>query len=1216
MVSAEQFLAILEEKDLLPPEVLGAMRGMVRGADEPMDAQVLADWLIEHRNLTPTMAKWLLASAERPPGPGAEKPTGAAGTRRESPSRPPPEARAKEAGPKAGAKSAPPADAPLAPGPPPPPAGSGNAGVPPAPAGGFALMDELPPLDAEGKGPLDALMAAGGIDDAQGFGLQPPRRARWSVRRFFRDLRRFFRDPRRSIRNWLRRRSRVVRVEPVDPRKVKMLLFSWGFAVVLIAVVFALFWYLSPPTAGELFHKADVAYSGGKYAEAIKYLDAYLTTYPREPHVAEVRVRRGLAELHEAAEEARASGDWSPAFETAQTLMKQLPKEPAYLESQREVGEVLGTIGMGLARQAAENPTPLLVDEAGRTVGLIVMNIGESAQPVQALAEIHPLVEASQRQVYRAHALEETLAAVAEALGKKDALAALAARNAVVARYPELAEERRLEEALAPAAELLRKAVVLVPRKGPATTEERPTGVLASRALVVRTVQGEVPGSGQPRVFAAAEGAVYALDAATGRPLWRRFVAEKGISPVRRDEKGDKSNSPQRPAGPRIAEAAPIELVPFSGAEDVLATDPVHDEVLRIEGATGRLLWRQAVGQPIVAQPVPAGNRLLVPAENGQLILVDLATGASTGRVQLPQAFDVPPAVDPQRSLVFQVADQSTLYVLSQGDWACRQVFHLGHPLGGVAAPPVIAGNYLLVVVNEGPADATLRVLEIGPPGPAFHEVKAVEHVRLKGRVTSAPLVQGQRVAVVTVGGLLQVFELTAGGDKPPLKSLAQSELSGKEEATRYLFSRGDQWWVADSQLARYEIESGRLVPQQITDRLSRFTQPPVLLGSAICHVRQRPDTPGVTVSAVDFQQHKPIWQTWLAAPLAGEPLLDPATGALTAVTASGGVFRFQQAFQGAAPDDQPLLTVEAGKLFRPIHDVTPLDNRMFALTMGPGTSQIILYDPREQDKRFRWLLSPEPMAAAPVGFCGGILVPSAKGDVFLLDPQSTESIAKPFHPALADVTAWTGSAPEPIGEKEFILSDGDRRLYRVRLETEPKASPDAELEASPEARPKASLVEVASARTSKVMASPLAAVGSVAYVVDAGGAAVPLALPGLSEGKPLPLEGHCVWGPRRVGKVVLLATDKDRLYCFGDAQQVVWSAALPYGPLAGTPLAADGFFYLAARGGTVWRIAAESGKEAGRTDAGCPLGTGPVLSGERMFVGSRDGCLLEVKRP
>ena len=1213
MPSAAQFLAVLEEKDILPPEVLGALRKTVRETAQPPTARALADWLVRHGHLTPSMADRLLGTAgERPPP--AERPP-----------QPPPAAAL--------------------------PKGAGSGKPPAASGGGFGLLDELPPLGAAGGGPLDPLLAAGPIDEAQGPGLGPARRRRWSLRRLAKGLRRFFREPRRSIRNWFRRRSQVVQVKPADPRKVKLLLFSWGLAVTLMTAAFGVFWYLSPPSPAELVRKADVAYDDGKYAEAIECWNTYLNKYAYEPRTAEIRVRRSLAELRTAVEEARAADDWTAAFEMAQSLMKKLPDEPAYGDWQKEVGEVLGMIGEGLARQAAQQPTAAVVEQARRVVGMIEMNVGEAQRPSQAIAEIQRLLEGSQREVNRGHDLEETLAAVAAALSGKDAVAAYAARNALVARHPDLAEDGRLEEALGPAAALLRQAVKLVPRAVKAATGERAAGILASRAMAVRTVPGAVPGVKGRSVFAAAAGVAYGLDMASGRLLWRRFIAaEQGAAP------GSAKPPPDFPPQP----------LGDDPAGDLLLTDPINNEVLLVQGATGRLVWRQAIGRRIVAAPVRAGNRLLVPAEQGQLVLVDLATGDSPGHVELPQPLGVSPSVDPKRALVFQVADQSTLYVLSEDDWACRQVFHLGQQRDAVAAPPVVAGGYLLVVENQGPREAMLWVLGLGLPGAGQGELKSLQHVALKDRVTTPPLVDGQRVAVVTVQGTLELFKLAPAGQAPsagssPLEPLARSELSGREEATRYLLARGDRWWVADTQLARYEIEAegGRLVPRQISGRLWKFIQPPLLAGPVMYHVRERPGMPGVTVSAVDPQTDEPVWQTWLAAPLAGEPLTDTPSGPLTAVTASGGVFRFPPAsFQGDAPADQPILAVESAQLIRGLRDCTPLGGGRFALTMGPGPGPIVLYDPAEHDKRFRLLVAPEPMASAPLALAGGLLLPSTTGNVFLLDLQSPEKPGKPFHPSLASLAAWKWLPPQAVGRQAALLCDGDRRLYLVRLQTQPEAA----------------LIEVASATTSATIVAPpvviseaekvgeavgaAAAVRGVAFLV-AGSSVVPFTLPDLTEGQPQPLEGRCIWGPRRAGNVVLVATDKHRLYCLAAAQpsatgqkgllspspaekpqaapleasagvnadaetappapaigRLLWTAALPYGCPVGAPLAADGFIYLAAEGGTVWRISAETGREAGETDSGCPLGTGPVLLDQRLFVATPDGCLLEISRP
>ncbi len=109
---------------------------------------------------------------------------------------------------------------------------------------------------------------------------------------------------------------------------------------------------------------------------------------------------------------------------------------------------------------------------------------------------------------------------------------------------------------------------------------------------------------------------------------------------------------------------------------------------------------------------------------------------------------------------------------------------------------------------------------------------------------------------------------------------------------------------------------------------------------------------------------------------------------------------------------------------------------------------------------------------------------------------------------------------------------------------------------------------------------------------------------------------GRPAWGPRCVGKLVLVTTDKDLLYALDDQQAVAWQAALRYGPLAGSPWLARDSYYLASKQGTVWRIAAATGEEQAKAETNVPLGAGPVLVGERLFVAGQDGVVYEVKRP
>ena len=78
-------------------------------------------------------------------------------------------------------------------------------------------------------------------------------------------------------------------------------------------------------------------------------------------------------------------------------------------------------------------------------------------------------------------------------------------------------------------------------------------------------------------------------------------------------------------------------------------------------------------------------------------------------------------------------------------------------------------------------------------------------------------------------------------------------------------------------------------------------------------------------------------------------------------MTASGGVFR-------VPPDNlkplgkpwPPVLAVASDRLLKPLVSLLPLPGEDAAMTSGANTSGIVIYDPKEQDRQLRWLLSPE----------------------------------------------------------------------------------------------------------------------------------------------------------------------------------------------------------------------------------------------------------------
>jgi outer membrane protein assembly factor BamB len=1196
MISAEQFLDLLEKKDLLEPELIRSLRRRVAESETPVKTALIAQRLVDKGHLSETLAKRLLervleagGSDSSPLSEPDESELGLVPLEEEQEEELGPIPAGKEVdGADIGATEEDdwgleviddeaPAERPQQPREPQPPPRSPKSPRPQGarPAGTAprtpASRDPQKPSDkgprkvtvkplekaAPAQGSLGGLLNESSFDadatDGDALDAEPPRRGLFGSHRAKKNV-------------W----------------DSNLLLFGGGGLLVLGIVLAVLISILVKRNPEELLNQANELYREGSYTKAIDLYGEYLKKYSEKKGSSTAKIKLGLARMRQATAQ---GGNWPRALEVANEELERM-SGLNMSEARAELTAMLPDIADGLSQLAREKLDPAIVEMSVDALGLVDKHVLSSARPVNRLTDIRAVLDLTRREIARGEKLLEAIEAMKAAVDEGETEEAYEIRRTLLKEYPRLIENSELRDAVLAVSEAEYDGVEVVREERKSLPTEPDATTPAALALVKRTTNATVSGSEGRVVFAVAQGAAYGLDAASGKVLWRRHVGfasdGRGVS-------------------------FPSTAVSGSGGSHCVLVNWEDNEVLQLQATTGATRWRFPVGERFDAHPVAADDRLLVATRTGRLFTIDAKSGTASGYVQLPRKLRVAPVVEPKSDSIYQIGEHSSLFVLSLQSGEVKQVIYLGHEPGSVVCQPVLIRGYLVVAENDGIESSTLNVLALAaqddqPP------VRLVQQIPIKGHISTSPSVSGPRMLVVSDPGDISVFELSGDDKERPLglivegKSADDDLLSGNESLIRFPFLVGGQAWVADSQLTRYDVQAARglLQDKWIRNSGGPTLQPPMAIGETIYHVRRKLGMPGVLVAALDVDEGNTVWETQLAAPLVSEPWIDPESGRIMAVTTAGAIFSIDPAeLDGNSVDVQPTAALPLTAVRRPLTDAVPLGGEAVALVIANGPDEIRIFDPESPGTRFRSLQLTGPAACRPAVFSEGLLVPLTGGQTLFLDIPGGSNRTEPFQPPLETGLRVAWKEPVPSGDGEILLTDGVAGLYRVRIQDQPEPH----------------LAAVASAQLAEPIISPIALLGNTIHAVDKSQSLISFGLSDLKPGKPRALAARIAWGPRTVGDHVLLTTDDELLYSI-DTEGKVRTGNLPHGPLAGMPISVGDHLLFASTRGVIWKINAATGEELGSVDLKLSLRTGPVLRGDRLLVGGRDGSLYQVDMP
>ena len=394
-----------------------------------------------------------------------------------------------------------------------------------------------------------------------------------------------------------------------------LLLLGGGGLILLIITGVIIFYLLTRENADAILAEAGEFFDGGSYTQAIKQYDRFVENHKTHPEFSAAKVKLGLARLWKSSSN---TSNFVEALNTAQQVLPGIEDEEEFNSAQRDLASLLPKIAQGLANQAEKaseaEKIKALVTKTNLALSLCsnTKYIPKTFRDEILLDEIGQTLQRVAREHEQNTALAKALADMQSAIESRDTAKAYQTHETLLDEHPGLINNEQLAAKVLEISTAESAVVKYIEEPKSATSETRPSQVVAELALANRSGPSNTGGEGIVPVRVS--GAVYGIDLADGSMRWRRFV---GMAPRQ----------------------TPVRLP--SG--DSLVVDEQHNELLKLEGNSGKLVWRHEFDTP-VTRPVLFGDQVLVTETSGKLHVLDAASGERQGYVQFAQRLSTPPA--------------------------------------------------------------------------------------------------------------------------------------------------------------------------------------------------------------------------------------------------------------------------------------------------------------------------------------------------------------------------------------------------------------------------------------------------------------------------------------------------------------------------------------------------------------------------------------------
>ncbi len=928
-----------------------------------------------------------------------------------------------------------------------------------------------------------------------------------------------------------------------------------GFTLIFLALAgYGLYDVISHMAAERRYETALESFETGEYRNAILRFEEFIEKYPKDERVGKARVLGALADVHQFA--AGANPAYSNALSAAEKMLTEVGDEPEFRDSRADLAALVLNIAVGLVDRARRGADAQYLASAESAVKLHDRIGGEPAEAARQRAKFPERFEAARAAVIKAQVRADALAVMDAAVDKSDPSGAYDARNRLIARYPDLTDDPGVLERLRAANDLFREAVTTDRETVPAETEPRPDSLGPPFSLVLRSETSRAIDS-SPIVFALAEGFAYGLDGTNGAPVWHVPV---GLS-------------------------SPFPPKPISGSNAILVFDARFNDLVRLDGQTGDLIWRQEIGEAVESPPLILGNQIAQALPDGRVYLLDLGNGAIRGMIHLNRPITQSPVADDLGRYLYVLGMEAVVFIIERSSLECVAVEYLGHDHGSAACPPARLGNYFILPENHRPDSGRWSIFLMEQEGIAF---RLKQRLPVEGWTWETPSSLGSVIWAVGDKGSIVAVAVGAPEEDEPFQPIARLAPESDRLGPTFTRARTErELWVASGRSARYDLDLERgdlsrgwtlaqagpaLAPIQVSGRLLILTQQP-------------PQGPGAALWGVDPSNGRPAWRTILGAPWTSTPVPLPDGQELSTLATDGTPLMISKDDLASGGFlEQPLPRPGEDRL--PPGRIRRLDGENLTIAITSPSANHLLVRSGGSSELLRVDL-PAPLAAHPLLWGEDLIVPGADGRVYLIDPATGIATAEPLIPPFdrADPIRWR--SPVLLDEQTVLLPEQDGNLRRIARGSGSRPS----------------LSVLTTTALDRPLAADLASTGGAVVLATDDGRLRSLSGRDLSPIGAWPLDAPLLLGPVAVGDYAFAADASGTVHTFGADGNRIWSITLPDGPPMGPPaLSEDSAWFLTRDGGLHRRSLGDGSSLDERQADPLPAG-GPIVLDSQLVL-------------